>query len=187
MEKQDFESKIFGVIKNAAMSIVNDDKSVLSLKNDGELLEKLYYLYENFRNECKEKYFVDSNSLMDSHKIAACTAAAILTVLPIIFTDDGNPHRRMSFLANELLAVLVSLTIVKSFNPDFDKKESLNFPVVNQNNHNEGREKESYITWLCISLSKYREKPSSFNVLLFSNLLFMIEQYSLSTKHKQNE
>ncbi len=178
MTKEVFMEKVWSVVEKVSRMIIAEDSTALSLK--GDVCHSLFQSYEAIKANCKSNYFKYYDALLDHHKIASCVAGAVLKCRPIEFRDDDCRHKRIVFMANEFLAVMSALVIMRFFNAyeakqDIDLKSELyKFPDVDIS-----KDKPSYLVWLCIALSEYKDEDNKFNILLFSNLLFLIEQYSL--------
>lgn len=177
-------------IGNVATDIVNtcNDGSRFNEKKK----EYIRYEYEKIRDECKTKHLGASNLTpaekaeirLDRHKVAACIAGAILSASPIEAPNirQGNSYK-VSYFANETLALFAALGIVKSFiRSDKDNvieldpkakalflKYGFRFPEPTQ---------DDYIPWLLFMLQE--SANIGFNVLSFSNILYLLETHSIS-------
>lgn len=181
------------------MQISNVAKDIENTCNDGTFFDAekkayIYYEYNKFRNLNKQSHLsatpgtMIDDIRMDRHKVASCIAGAILSTHPMGFKDNPlrageTPRVRMSYLANETLALFSALAIVKSFirsTPDnelsFDPtlkerflKEGYIFPVPKH---------DDYLPWLLYLLRE--SSIIGFNVLSFSNILYLLECYTFT-------
>lgn len=85
--------------------------------------EEIWDKYVEFNRYCKINYMEISDDKIDRHKVAACYMLAILYVAPIKFNrkiDGVSPHLAL----NEVLAITVGLSIVRTFYITSAKKEN---------------------------------------------------------------
>ena len=180
-------------ISNAAQDIIN--------KCDGEVVfneKKKQYIsfeYDRLRKRCKEMHMLfDTSSTddiskkpprIDRHKVAACIAGAILNAKPFESNAeiDNNEHKRIVYLANETLALFSALAIVTSFIRD-DKDNTMKLDTELKNIFLKNGFifptplHSDYLPWLLFLLRD--NLGNEFNVLAFSNILYLIETYTFS-------
>lgn len=183
-------NELWTQIGNVATDIVNtcNDGSHFNEKKK----EYIRYEYEKLRDECKAKHLgasklatnEETDIRLDRHKVAACIAGAILSASPIEGPNirQGSSYK-VSYFANETLALFAALGIVKSFirsdkenviELDLKTKEvflkrGFCFPKPTR---------DDYLHWLLFMLQE--STNIGFNVLSFSNILYLLEIHSMS-------
>lgn len=181
-------------IGNAAQDIVNtcNDGTQFNQKKK----EYISFEYDKFRRFCKERHLRSAHvditandvkepeiSRIDRHKIGACIAGAILSAKPLEYTGSDVGRKRISYLANETLALFSALAIVKSFIRS-DKESLIQFPgAIKEDFLSYGfkfpqPQYDEYLPWLLYLLQESTE--IGFNVLSFSNILYLLEVYTIS-------
>lgn len=186
-----FEDLWVGV-KNIAEDIENSCRDKVHFNEE----KKLYvqYEYDNLRRHCKQHLSKNAQSqsglggqsepLLDRHKVAACIAGAILRARPMDFDlPSGKSHYNLSYLCNESLALFSALGIIKSFirsdsknvmelDPDLKKDFLAAGFLFPKPVHSD------YLPWLLFLLQESFQ--IGFNVLSFSNILFLLETYTFA-------
>jgi hypothetical protein len=130
--------------------------------------------------EITKKLYMDNNSrALDRHKISACLLYSIIKADPLEINKAGiinTQENETILLANEYLAFYAALRCMKSINEKDDNnsnndnvEEELILPI--SMNH------KSYAELVCIDLY-YSKIQGTFNILAYSNILFLLEQYS---------
>lgn len=180
-------------IGNAAQDIVNTcDGDVIFNENKKQYIA---FEYDRLRKRCKEMHMLFNASStggiskesprIDRHKVAACIAGAILNAKPFESDAevDNNDHKRIVYLANETLALFSALAIVQSFIRD-DKDNTMELdPELKNIFLTKGFSfptplHSDYLPWLLFLLRD--NLGNEFNVLAFSNILYLIETYTFS-------
>lgn len=181
-------------IGNIAQDIENSCQGEAHLNEE----KKVYvqYEYDNLRKHCKQHLSKDTNTqslknresqeepLLDRHKVAACVAGAVLRAKPMEITSSSEKSRyNLLYFCNESLALFSALGIVKSFirsdlknvmeldlnlKDDF-LKDGFLFPKPLHSD---------YLPWLLFVLQE--SSQIGFNVLSFSNILYLIETYTFA-------
>ena len=184
MTEKKFE-ELWVQIRNTALDIVNECNDGTSFNNKKR--NSVEYEYNRLREICKKKHMRSEpdSPRLDRHKVASCIAGAILRVNPLeYYPSKGYCDRiKLSFLANEALSLFSALAIVKSFIRS-DVTNEIKLPteykeifLKNGFLFPEPRYDE-YIPWLLYLLQD--SSTVEFNVLSFSNILFLIETYTFS-------
>jgi hypothetical protein len=137
MKDETFD-KIWNIICDTAMAIENDTNKRAHFRPvpKDELKGEIKRRYEEFRGLCKERHMLrrNDNTLIDNgddrridrHKVAACFACALLHTSPLNQEKDKEATKLL-YYANETLAFLVALSIMKSFtNAVVELRESKN-------------------------------------------------------------
>ena len=180
LKKMDYETtykKIWELISKCARKTIELADCDLLLFDETKKRD-IYNEYERLKTEIKERHFSDkNNNYIDRHKIGACFAGAVLKIKPIIAKEkkENEVENLIYFLPNEFLALNVSINIVYSFNKDTSLK--FDYP---------SSDKQNYIHWICYSLYDEKLNSKEFNSLMFSNILFLLEQYNIM-KNKLEE
>lgn len=188
MEGKKFE-ELWQEISNVATDIMNSCHDSTTF-NTGRR-DYVRFEYEKLRDNCKDRHFkrpeTDDGSgkkLLDRHKVAACIAGAVLSASPLALEDSKQEHNnRLSCFSNEALALFSALGIVQSFiSSDKENKIGIDselkkdfllrgfvFPC---------NAKNDYILWLLFLLQE--SSKIGFNVLSFSNILYLLEEFTFS-------
>lgn len=192
MTEEKFEN-LWNQIGNIAQDITNSCDGKVQF--DKEKKNYVQYEYNKLREHCRNYLSDNSQSqgnlnrksdhngpLLDRHKVASCIAGAILSTRPMnICSKDEESNSILLYFANESLALFSALGIVKAFiraditnNIRLDEKLKDDFlksgflfpePV-----HSD------YLPWLLFLLKE--SSDIGFNVLSFSNILFLLETYT---------
>lgn len=152
------------------------------------------YEYDKFRNHCKqhlkgvhppkrEPVSSDEESpLLDRHKVASCIAGAILSTQPMeICLTTSESKYKLSYFANESLALFSALGIVKSFIRS-DNQNVLELDLDLKNDFLKtgflfpSPVRSDYLPWLLFILQECSQ--IGFNALSFSNILYLLETYT---------
>lgn len=180
--------ELWTVISNAAEDIQNACKDQTHFNSQ----KKLYVLYEynKLRDDCKKQHFDAEEPedyediLLDRHKVAACIAGAILSAKPLDAPPVPKKGRyKMSYFANETLALFSALGIVKSF-IESDKENKIKLDGEQKSDFSKNgfifpkSAHDDYIIWLIFLL--HESSKIGFNVLSFSNILYLLETYTFS-------
>ena len=180
--KKGFEEKIKEILFCCSPRIYFDENKK----------EIIFEKYNSIRNFIKERYMdkeTDDNGekkRIDRHKIASIMMKAILIAEPFQLSnkDTGEiPYTEempiLGWLANEFFAIYCANVIVSAFLIDETKDEE---------------QKKIYETGLVIPISKhgedyllqlakelyYNKMEGNFDVFAFSNILFLLEQYTIA-------
>lgn len=184
-------SELWVQIGNAAQDIVNACESHKNVSFNVQKRDYVEYEYEKYKRFCKDRHMLSPDSgkidsmRIDRHKVASCIAGAILSTKPLECKelDDNEYHPRILYLANETLAFFSSLAIIKSFiRSDTENKAGLDtelkesfmqtgfiFPQPTY---------DDYLPWILYLLQE--SSIIGFNVLSFSNILYLLETYTFS-------
>lgn len=176
-------------ISNVATDIVNSCNDGTTF-NPGKK-DYIKFEYEKLRDDCKNRHFkkpetadASAQKLLDRHKVAACIAGAIVSASPLALEgNEPNVRTRLSCLANETLAFLSALGIVKSFISS-DQGNSIGLDIelkkdfLSQGFIFPSNNKNDYMLWLLFLLQECSK--IGFNVLSFSNILYLLEEYTFS-------
>lgn len=181
-------SELWEQIGNSAQDIINTcaDGTVMCFDKK----ERLQFEYEKLKEVCKKNHLMPAigrnndtpTPRMDRHKVASCIAGAIIkTRLLERKTFSVNEQKRISHLANETLALFSALAIVKSFICS-DVENELNIDATLKNDFAAQGfifptpRHDDYLPWLLFLLQE--SNTIGFNVLSFSNILYLIEEYT---------
>lgn len=162
------------IIKPLVRELLDDEYNTcnkcLSLKKDYE--KKIYKQYEKLRREVKRKDMCAEVEYIDRHKIGACMMWAIILVSPIsVKTTLQDIPERMIF-ANEGLGFYTAICLLESFSEE--KNLRIYFPHVDSDMDTDI---PVYVRNTCIDLFKTKLEHK-YNVLTFSNVLFLLEELS---------
>jgi hypothetical protein len=114
--------RLWGTICNTAASIENDTGGRAAFQPSKK--DDVYFNYNKFSRLCRHRHMdsggkklrkvAKDSPRIDRHKVASCVACAILQVRPMDIRRDEETARLAHF-ANETLAFLVALSVMKSF------------------------------------------------------------------------
>lgn len=189
MDKIKF-SELWEQVRNIAEDIENSCKH--EVRFDEEKKTFVEYEYDNFRKRCKEHLVkgtqapkdIDEPPRLDRHKVAACIAGAILNARPLdthFSSEEG--HCNLSYFCNEALALFSALGIIISFiRSDSQNKIQLDVALkedfLNRGFLFPSPVHGTYLPWLLFVLQE--SSQIGFNVLSFSNILYLLETYTFS-------
>lgn len=194
MDKIKF-SELWEQVRNIAEDIENSCKHEVSFNEEKKTFVE--YEYDNFRKSCKahlvkgtqvpkdiDESNVSMSPRLDRHKVAACIAGAILKARPLdahLSSQEG--HCNLSYFCNEALALFSALGIIISFiRSDSQNKIQLDVALkedfLNRGFLFPSPVHGTYLPWLLFVLQE--SSQIGFNVLSFSNILYLLEIYTLS-------
>lgn len=159
------------------IEIIKKNKNLRLVYELNVLKEKIYESYEKIRT-IVHTYMADKQGKIDRHKIASCFVFALKEVKPfeIIIESSDSKIPVKIYLVNELLALKTGLSIIMSYIMDNENKQiqesfshGFKFPVCRHDN---------YVNYLLQDLYYSFQVNKCFDIFTFSNLLFMIEEYS---------
>jgi len=169
--------EIWEVVINPTIDVILKNPNIQIVYNLNILKEKIYEEYEKTK-AIVHTYMSDVSGKIDRHKIASCFILAIRNIRPFEFSSK-SVNEKMSvklYLVNEILALKTALSIVYSFvmsdeiKSVRDKfKNGFPFP---RSQH------DDYFNYLIQDLYYSFQVNKCFDLFTFSNLLFMIEEYT---------
>lgn len=186
-------SDLWKQIDNIAQDIVGSCQGKVEFQTEKESF--IQYEYDKLRANCRQHLSKDTQyqgnlrkqanqdePLLDRHKVASCIAGAILNARPMKASlNFGESQYKLLYFPNESLALFSALGIVKSYiRSDSDNVIGLNLEL--KNNFLEGGflfpnpSHSDYLPWLLFVLQE--SSQIGFNVLSFSNILYLIETYT---------
>lgn len=180
MKTETFNEIYINVILPGAKSI---SSGLTTLVFNEICKEKIYEKYEEARDDILR--IMPSESRIDRHKVAACIGYAIICTKPFEIDDHDEMEFREVF-ANELLAVYSSLSVLKSFilsAAEENLDDSVNKKLIEIFNDKfifPKPKHEDYVEYLVKNIYHSR-KSQCFDTLTFSNLLYMIEEYTIKS------
>ena len=146
--------------------------------------DKIWLSYEEIKNKV-HTYMYNPNGRIDRHKIAAALTSAILNNKPfdIVLRNNDQEVSSQAILANEILAFNSALAVVFCFiiQKAKDDNDNISLKIFEKGFIFPKCEHGEYETHIFKMLyySKYNQK---FDFFTFSNLLFMIEEYTKVVK-----
>ncbi|GHV86728.1 hypothetical protein AGMMS50255_0240 [Spirochaetia bacterium] len=145
----------------------------------------MFFEYISLRDEFKRRYMLDSDMLIDHHKVVAIFMISLLSVRPIKYLYPLDISDRVDWLLNENLAISMGLSILREF---LFKKEPNNlaiqeylkngfiFPTVNHG--------KSYKENWALELY-FGSKRNVLFTLSLANELFLIEYYNTESINRE--
>ncbi|GEM_PF-1377815 len=145
----------------------------------------VYQIYQE-QNELLHTWMCYKDGNIDRHKVASLFCYALLKSRPLIQTNDITKTLYNRF-ANEYLALYMSFSIVRSFILAIDtyshplqenvhfNNNSFQYPPYNT----QGNHKNNSYTMYLLKLLHYSKESNNYNILMFSNILFLIEEYTI--------
>lgn len=164
------------VIEPAIKKIIKN-KDIRLVYEMNFLKEKIYEDYEKIKSNV-HTYMADPQGKIDRHKIAASFILVLRNVRPfeLVIKSAKDKLPVKFYLVNELLALQTGLSIVYSFIMDNSDKKTreifehgFKFPIC---------EHDNYFNYLLQELYYAFQVNKCFDVFTYSNLLFMIEEYT---------
>lgn len=148
--------------------------------------EALYSSYQDWREKTHAHMLhrhMRADGRIDRHKVAAALMLAILESMPFQFREGAEENLLSVYLANEILALRVGLHVVLVFLREaaiiakdtqalFILRRPFVFPSVAPGN-------DDYRLQTYRALYRLRESPKFENLLLLSNLLFVLETFHM--------
>jgi hypothetical protein len=184
--------RIINIIKsNIILPIYNAEISVLkrNIRLVEEDIDKVFSKYEYYRKQIKKFLGMDEIiDLMDRHKIASIVMASIMEVKPlksdILRNNNVAETNRLPIekYCNEYLAFKSAISIVESFIKCNSQIENYKKQIILDNGillphctH------EDYLIQVIKGLSLSFSLNNKIDILSWSNLLFVLEQYTYQT------
>lgn len=175
--------KIHQIRQSSYFLLFRNKRSFAQIKDD------IFEDYEGNRYEFKKMMKGTGSILIDRHKIAALLVRSVLVVSPFdlrartLQNKSKNPKLR-DWLANEILALHCGLCVMQTFvledgiqknkieNRAISVSKIIDTPDVRGG-------QESYEIQTCRTL-RCEKRRSNFSVLLFANIMFLLEPYLIS-------
>lgn len=170
MNKDEYEKLVLYIIKPLSDKILNSKNNKLykAVKLRKEFNDNFYKVLNEKILFTKKATIITSE--IDRHKLCACLICALEEFSPYKIYKKGYCLDDL-FFANELLSIYSAISFLECYNTS----TKIVFPSTKYKT----KSIDSYIKTLCSAL--YMSKNNrrlKYNILTFSNILFLLEEYS---------
>lgn len=176
-----FEEVIVGIITDIEQlsEQLMGDKNVLKRKKEKKYKEQIYKFYQKKRDYIRSNYMTkEYYAALDRHKVASCMLFAILKAKPFQIDRTKKLDERL-LLANEYLAFYAALNIIENYRISVNGMNETDCQILLPETYQEKAGSTDYLSNICRNLyflSIYNIEK--YDVLAYSNILYMLEKYT---------